>query len=176
MALLHSTWLCIILHLLYFILLATTLLHYSSTSLYLILYISLLFLYFLLLDSTLLYHDTTSLYLILHYSTMALLHSIWLYITLLFLCFTLLDSTLLNRCYRGSCFSHSTKREWSLGRSIALCFRSISAVIKAGLVAATSVFISLLISFSSAITNLSVQSSLLSCRWLTISWWKQQQL
>ena len=51
-----------------------------------------------------------------------------------------------------SCFSHLTKREWNLGSNVALCFRSISAVTKAALVAANSMFLSLWLSFSWAIT------------------------
>ena len=98
MAVLHCTLLDIILPILYFTLLYSTL----STMALLhstLVYISLPWLSFTLLYSTLLYHGSTSLYHTLHYSIIALLHSTLLYITLPWLYFTLLDSTIL---YHGS--------------------------------------------------------------------------
>ena len=60
----------------------STLLYYSSTSLYLTLhYSTMAFLHNLTLHYHM-YHVSTSLYLTFHHSTMAQFHSAWLYITL----------------------------------------------------------------------------------------------
>ena len=94
MALLHSTRICIILSLLYFTQLDSTLLHHGSTSLYFTLHYSTM----ALLHSTRLYITQSWLYynyLILHNSTQAQLHSTRHYITLPWFYITVLDSTLL---------------------------------------------------------------------------------